>query len=384
MKRFLAVIIVLALLIALPIASNASAETTAKLGELLITQEPEKIQGAVGDLVKVNFYLYPNLADGRKLDSLSGSMKYDPDVVKLGAVNQVDEENNLKSFMKGKASMFQYNIEDSGVLRFTFIDAYGVETDGFWFQAEFRIEKDGATDFVFNGILYSGVDNAFKAESYYINPISVGGIYTEGQEEPTNGPVEETFAPLTPAINTPAPATSTPKPSHQSQPVPVTSSLPTYSAKPTASGIVTPKPPVTSMPMTTSAGGTGTDATASPDAAAQTGETTPGTAPDPLAEATAEAPIETEVPAADTPAPVQTVEETEPTAAPAQEDKTNTGAEEEQMNLPLVIGVIVGIVAVIGLGILAIVLILKRRKLNEIDDDEEEEEPEQKPRKKKQ
>ena len=60
---------------------------------------------------------------------------------------------------------------------------------------------------------------------------------TEGQEEPTNGPVEETFAPLTPAVNTPAPVTPTPKPSHQSQPVPVTSSLPTYSAKPTPNTI---------------------------------------------------------------------------------------------------------------------------------------------------
>ncbi|MBQ3934633.1 MAG: hypothetical protein II715_02350 [Clostridia bacterium] len=381
MKRFLAVIIVLAMMLALPIVPNASAETTAQLGELLITSE--KMTGAVGDVVKVNFYLYANLPDGRKFDSLDGTMRYDPEIVTLGAINQIDEENNLTSFMKGKASMFQPNIEESGVLKLAFIDAYGVEANGFWFQAEFRIEKEGTTDFVFNGIKYSGIDEAFKAESYYIDPVSVGGIYTEGQEEPTNGPVEETFAPLTPAVHTPAPVTSTPRPSHHSDPVPVTSSLPTYSARPTADGIMTPQPPVTSMPMTTNAGGAGTDATASPDAATQTGEATPEASLDPVAEATPETTGETEAPAADTPAPVQTVEETEPTAAPDQTDKSNTGAEEEQMNLPLVIGVIVGIVAVIGLGILAIVLILKRRKMDDDEIDDEEEEFKQKPLKKK-
>ena len=40
------------------------------------------------------------------------------------------------------------------------------------------------------------------------------------------------------------------------------------------------------------------------------------------------------------------------------------------MNLPLVIGVITGIVVVIGLGVLAIVLILKKRRMNAEEEEE--------------
>lgn len=382
MKRFLAAVIVLLMIFAFPIASDSAADTTAKLGELLITSQ--KVSGKVGDVVRVDFYLYANLPEGKKLDALEAIMKYDPNIIKFGAINQEDTENNLKSFMKGKASMFTPNTKEDGIIKLAYIDGYGVEANGFWFQVEFRIESEGATDFVFNGIKYTGIDDTYKADSFYIEPVSVGGIYTEGQEEPTNGPVEETFAPLTPAVNTPAPVTPTPKPSHQSQPVPVTSSLPTYEAKPTPNGVVTPQPAVTSMPMTTNAGGD--TAPQETDSAAQSVETTPEGNQDPIAELTTDAPTE----------PPLVVEEQ--TAAPAQQQnegttstevsvdgsKTNEAVEEEPMNLPLVIGVLVGIAAVVGLGILAIVLILKRRNMSDADDDEEEEEPEQKPRKKKQ
>ena len=372
MKRLIAVIVALLMICALPIFPDTTAAAETKLGELLITSE--KVTGAVGDVVKVNFFLYANLPDGRKLDSLTGSMRYDPDVVKLGAVNQVDEENNLTSLMRGKASSFQYNIEGNGVLRFAFIDAYGVEANGFWFQAEFRIEAEGSTDFVFNGITYTGIDSSFKTETYYIEPTSVGGIYTEGQDEPENGPVEETFAPLTPAVETPKPATPTPKPSNSSKPVPVTSTLPTYSAKPAPSGIVTPGPAVTSMPLATNSGETA--ATPAPDDQAQNTEATPEAGTDPVAEVpggdTTEAPAIIE----DTPAPIRETEETDPTPAPQQGGNNGATGGEESMNLPLVIGVIAGIVVVIALGVLAIVLVLKRRNAGANDDEANDDEDE--------
>ena len=384
MKRFLAAVIVLAMIFAFPIVSDSTADTTAKLGELLITSQ--KVSGKVGEVVRVDFYLYANLPEGKKLDALEAIMKYDPNIIKFGAINQEDTENNLKSFMKGKASMFTPNTKEDGIIKLAYIDGYGVEANGFWFQVEFRIESEGATDFVFNGIKYTGIDDTYKADSFYIEPVSVGGVYTEGAEEPSNGPVEETFAPLTPAVNTPIPEKTTPKPSHQAQPVPVTSSLPTYEAKPTPNGVVTPQPAVTSMPMTTNAGGDTTPQGSDP--AAQAAETTPEGNPDPIAELTTEAPTEAPLVVEEqTSAPTQ--QPNEGAASPdasADGSKTNEAVEEEPMNLPLVIGVLVGIAAVVGLGIFAIVMILKRRNMNAVDadDDEEEEEPEQKPRKKKQ
>ena len=72
MKRFFAALIALLVLLAIPTVASAAAEE----GEMLISSE--KVTGEVGSVVKVDFYLYPNLPDGRKLDSLSGTMKYDP------------------------------------------------------------------------------------------------------------------------------------------------------------------------------------------------------------------------------------------------------------------------------------------------------------------
>lgn len=371
MKRLVAVIVALLLICAMPIFPVTTAAAEAKLGELLITSE--KVTGAVGDVVKVNFYLYANLPENRKLDTLTASMRYDPDVVKLGAVNQTDEENNLTSFMKGKASMFTPNIEENGVLKFVFIDGYGVEANGFWFQAEFRIESEGSTDFVFNSLSYTGIDSSLKTETYYIEPVSVGGIFTEGQEKPENGPVEETFAPLTPAVDTPKPVTPTPKPSNSSKPVPVTTKLPTYSAKPAPSGIVTPGPAVTSIPVSKDSDGTNA-ATQAPETNQQNTETTPEAGTDPVAEIpgaeTTEAPaavIET------TPAPNREAEGTEQILTSQQGGSTDTVEGEEGMNLPLVIGVIAGLVVVVALGVVAIVLVLKRRNASDTEDDEEDE-----------
>ena len=254
MKRFLAAFIAIVFVFSLSIRSTRAAET----GEMLITSD--KVCGEVGNILKVNFYLYANLPDERKLDSLSGSLKYDPEFLTFGTINQEDKDENLSSFMKGKASSFQSNLVEPGLIKFAYIDGYGVEASGFWFQAEFRIEKEGATDFVFNGITYTGLKTVQKEDgstgyetvTFRIDPMSVGGIYTEGEVVPTDGADQETFEPLQPAVQTPEPATPTPKPENPGQTVPITTLLPTYSAQPsTPSGLVTPSPAVTSIPMKT-------------------------------------------------------------------------------------------------------------------------------------
>ena len=357
MKRILAVMIAAVLLFAVPILSGAAAGDE-ELGEMLI--ESVSVTGEVGEIVKVNFELYPNLPDGRKLDSLSGSMKFDSEFVTLGAINQVDEENNLTSLMKGKASAFVYNKDkdDDGKIIFAFSDAYGVEAQGFWFQAEFRIEKEGATDFVFNGIRYTGLDEEYKTVSYYIEPVAVGGIYTEGESVPTDSAAEETFAPVTPAIATPVVVTPTPKPSNGGQVVPITSTLPTVSAQVSApDGIVTPPPAVTSMPLTTPV--PQIEKTEAPDNV-QTQQT------DPNAEANVP-----QGPAGTGEQGSYTIEDTTGETGTQnnqngeKQQNTQGGNETTQSNTLLIIGVIIGIVAVLGLGAVAIVLILKRRGLQD-------------------
>lgn len=369
MKRVLAAMVALVLLLAIPIIS-AEAAGNSELGEMLITSQKQSV--AVGDVVKVNFELYPNLPDGRKLDSLSGSMKFDTEFLTLGTINQVDTENNLTSLMKGKASSFQYKFDEAtGAIRFAFIDAYGVDKDGFWFQAEFRVEKEGATDFVFNGITYTGVDSKYKTASFYINPVSVGGLYTEGQSIPTDGAADETFAPLTPAVNTPVPSTPTPKPSNSGHDVPVTSTLPTYSANPSSgnTGVVTPKPPVTSAPTKTQAP---SQTTAEPSVAPSTGPTdaeTPASSAEPDATPGPEAEGNTSMPETTEAAAIVIPDEPEETEVPINPDNSTTvpsgDSSEQQASMLLIVGVIIGLVAVVGLGALAIVLILKRRNMDD-------------------
>lgn len=382
MKRKIAWLLMIALLmLTLPLTSLA-----AEQGEMLIVSDP--IEGAVGDIVKVNFYCYPNLSDGRLLDSLSGSMKYDKSVLTLGSVSQADEETNLVSLMKGKASNFIYNVEDPGIMQFAFIDAYGVDGDGFWFQAEFRIEKEGATDFIFNGITYTGLletlnddgTYSYQSESYTIEPVSVGGVYTTGESVPTDGAVDETFAPLDPAVETVAPVTPTPKPSNGGQTVPVTTTLPTPANMPTASsGTPTQKPPVTSVPVRTPAPqNTQPAATNGASAAPATEPAATENAPvatdtEPVAtEPGTEDPTVTQE-ATNEPVPVAEVTpdgkdlpvETQ-TAEPGTEPVEPT--QPQQPSRALVIAIIAGIVVVILLAILAIVLILIRnRRMNQED-----------------
>lgn len=359
MKRLFAMLIALALMLALPLAFAQAVEN----GELLIASE--KVTGAVGDIVKVNFYLYPNFPDTRKLDSLQGSMKYDPEFLTFGTINQVDEENNLTSLMKGKASYFQFHEENKGEVKFGFIDMYGVEEEGFWFQAEFRIEKEGATDFIFNGVQYSGVDSEYKAVTYTIEPVSVGGVYTEGQEVPANDPPEETFAPLEPVVETPAPATPTPRPSNSGQSVPVVSTLPTISGAPTggSTGLVTPPPAQTPM------------APASYEAATPATTPAPETTEGPVAEASAEASAQAgdpTVPGSETALPIgedptdpgtktdpQNPSATDPSAKPV--DGENEKVEPAKKDNTTLLLIIAGGALVLMLGALAVVLILKRR-----------------------
>lgn len=356
MKRLLAVMIAAVLLLAVPILSGKAAGD-AELGEMLI--ESVSVTGEVGEIVKVNFELYPNLPDGRKMDSFQGTMKFDSEFVTLGAINQVDEENNLTSLMKGKASLFTYSKDknDEGTILFGFCDPYGIESQGFWFQAEFRIEKEGSTDFVFNGITYTGMDEEFKTVKYYIEPVAVGGIYTEGESVPTDGAADETYAPITPAIETPVVVTPTPKPSNSGQKVPITSTLPTVSANATAqSGIVTPPPAATSMPVTTPAPYESNTAVPN-DPQSQQG--------DPIAEATAIAGSEGTGEQGTYTIEDETGENGTKNGQNDSQPNTIDGKETSQPNTMIMIGVIIGIVAVLGLGAIAIIMILKRRGMHD-------------------
>jgi hypothetical protein len=356
MKKTLASLLILALLIALPLSLAYAAEEP---GELLITSDP--VEGNVGDIVKVNFYLYPNLPEGLKLESITCMIKFDPEILKFGTINQFDDKENKESLMKGKASLFQFNEPNPGELKLAFTDGYGVDAEGFWFQAEFRIEKEGATEFVFNGFTYSGIDSSYKSTSFYLEPASYGGVYTPGQALPSDGASTETFAPLSPAVESKEPATATPKTTTPPPTVPIMSALPTYSARPTSSGgIVTPPAPVTATPVPS-----GSTETAAP--ATQASETT-GT---PAAEGTpapdGTLPAETDLPeTSDTPVdsaePTNVTDETpEPVAPETTPVPAEPGSADEKLSPFAIAGIIAGIVAVIGGGILLIVLVLKRR-----------------------
>ena len=350
MKRLLVVLIALTLL-ALPMLTSHAAET----GELLITSE--KVSGEVGKIVKVNFYLYPNLPEGQKLGSLQGFMKYDSDFVTLGAINQTDTEANLSSWMKGRASKFEYNPEP-GLLRFAFFDGYGIEEGGFWFQAEFRIEKEGATDFVFNGIAYSGIDETYATVLYSIAPVSCGGIYTEGQTVPTMDP-HVTFAPLNPEMPTPTAASASPTSSGSAEATETAKTTPTATAKATAtakpsngnSGTATAKPSATPTPKPTATPAAEKQSNAPTEQAPSTDITSVASdTPEPTTEALSSAPVKA----------------SEPPKQPEQSPSvTEVGETEQQSNLLLLTGMTIGLVALIGLGAILTILILKRRKKEE-------------------
>ena len=357
MKRTLAWLCIAALLlVCLPTASFAAEE-----GEMLLTSEP--VQGAVGEIVKVDFYCYPNIPEGTLLDSLQGTLAYDPELLTLGSINLRDDDQNLNSLLNSKSPLWMHT-EESGKVFFAYADAFGTDVQGFLFQIEFRIEKEGACAFVINNLSDSCVDGSTNKSggSFFLNPLQVGGVYTEGYEVPSDAAAGATFKPMDPAVQTPQPAvTPTPLPSNGGQSVPHTSTLPQPTNLPTPheSGIVTPNPPVTSMPMNTPNGSTQTAAPATEVPQTEAPVDTDGpvahgeneVAPDQSAEAT-DAPLivaeVTEVPT-ETSAPVQ------PSATPAP-------TQPQQTNRALVIAVIAGIVVVILLAILAIVLILLRNK----------------------
>jgi len=358
MKKTFAGLLILVLLLALPLSMTYAAE---ERGELLITSEP--VEGKVGDIVKVNFYLYPNLPDGLKLNSITCMIKFDPAFLKFGTINQIDEEGNQTSLMKGKGSLFLFNESEPGLLKLAFSDGYGVEAEGFWFQAEFRIETDGACDFVINGFSYSAInDEEDKTVSFYIDPVSVGGIYTEGQSVPTDGAAEETYEPISPVIESSAPATPTARPSTPPPTVPVTTTLPTFSARPTSSdGIVTPRPPVTPTPVPSASAETAAPTSQAPD-------TTEGpvaeVSPAPNSEQPTDLPENSEEPLeSEEPLPVEVVtpdpNETDPKASPVPAERDSAG--NDSLSTFAIIAIIGGIAAVIGVGILLIVLVLKRR-----------------------
>ncbi len=372
MKKTLICLLSLILLLAIPFSATHAAETP---GDLLITSEP--IEGGVGDIVRVNFYLYPNLPDGLKLNSISCMIKFDPEFLKFGTINQIDEEANLESLMKGKSSLFLHNEPEPGLLKLAFSDGYGIEKEGFWFQAEFRIEKEGATDFVFNGFSYSAIsDETGKMESFYIDPVSVGGVYTSGEAVPTDGAANETFAPLSPSIETPAASTPTPKPvTTPGQTVPVTTTLPTFSALPSAtSGPVTKHPQVTPTPAPSRSSETDAPASGTPETTTPV-TSAPATEAPASSEPTGSAPVDTEAPASSEPTEVpETTEAPEQTPAtipisdetpePTSSEHPSEGGDapaEGTMSTFAKIAIIGGIAALIGVGILLIVLILKRR-----------------------
>ena len=185
MKRFLACLLAAVMVLALiPAKSFADKEDTK--GELLIVADPETVYGAVDDLVKVNFYLYPNLPDDRLLDTIEGRILYDPDKLTFGAINTKDDELNLKSFLEVGSTMPITYSPEPGEIRFVYIDAYGWKTEGFWIQIVFRINKEGASAIVFNGVRYTGLDKStLSSVSFYLDPVQVGGVATEGETVPT-------------------------------------------------------------------------------------------------------------------------------------------------------------------------------------------------------
>ena len=98
MKRTLAcLLIVLMLLLLVPTVSYA-----VDAGEMEIVTDPETIEGEVGEVVKVNFYLYPNLPENLILNSVQGVLLYDADMLKFGAIVTKDEEHARHQHHKGR------------------------------------------------------------------------------------------------------------------------------------------------------------------------------------------------------------------------------------------------------------------------------------------
>ena len=361
MKRTIALLMgVLLLAVLVPSVAYATDE-----GEMEIVTEPETIHCAVGDIVKVNFYLYPNLPENILMNSVQGKLIYDPEMLTFGAINTKDEDENLRSFLEdGKSTMRAENYMTPGEILFGYIDVYGWKGQGFWIQVEFRVEQEGACIFLFNGILYSGIDQETnKSISYYIEPKQAGAITTGDDPVPTDAEVNVTYEPLAPEISTTPTPSPTQRPQNSGQTVPQTSSvplpsgvtLPTSNPNPTGPltmpPVVTPTPSPTRIPSSATKVPVGTAAAElpeeSPQASAQQGESM-----DPVSEGTA-----------------KPQEPTGLTAAPAPETSKTT--QEQPSNLVMTVVIIAGIALVVLLALLAIVLILMRKRRLEAENEEE-------------
>lgn len=421
MKRILSWLLIAAILLTL----SVSITVAENIGELLITSDPETVTGAVGDIVKVNFYLYPNLPDDRLFDSIQGALIYDAEMLTLGSINLKDESQNLISLMsspKSKSPMWMPYEKEKGTVNFAYIDAYGTAEQGFWFQAEFRIEKEGASAFVFNGIRYSGIDQTRKPMEFYIDPVQVGGVATEGQEVPTDAVADVTYAPLTPAVEeTQQPVTPSPTPHNEGQTVPVTTTLPQPSGLPSSPVNTeipqTPKPANTSTPAETKeatsteipTSGSATGAPVNTDQPSGTTQPTDNQKTETPSQgnhspAASSKPADTQNPQNSTPAPVDTkqpgadgtdavgntvtegpLDTVDPVAEATPDDIKGVITEEQTLepnepepdqkqqtpNTALTIAVIAGMAVVILLAVLAIVLILIRKKRNDALNDDE-------------
>lgn len=355
MKRKLAWLIILALILTfIPAVSNAADE-----GEMLITSDP--IQGTVGEIVKVDFYCYPNVPEGEYLESLQFTFTYDPELLTLGSLNLKDDDNNLKSMLiLGKGAQWpMWNVKEPGLLILAWSEPFGTEEQGFLMQLEFRVEKEGTCAFLFNSVQYSTITiegtTYSRGGSYFINPVQTGGIYTEGNVLPEEPDPDTTFVPIAPVVETPEPKpTDTPRPSNGGHTVPQTSTLPLptnlQTARPT--GIVTLPPAVTPAPISTPSGTQNAPASSAAQTDQPSGNTTDApldpnatveatAVPEPVAEATSE-PDNSKI--------------VQPTASP---DQTNP---EGEPNQALVIAIIAGIVVVILLAVLAIILVLVHNK----------------------
>ena len=329
MKRSLAVLMTLLLLLSLPIAASEAATN----GEMLITSE--KVIGKVNDIVTVDFYLYPNLPDGQKLESLSCTLKYDPELLTLGAVSYIIPEENLTTCLKGNCPIYrEYEDKDNnkGVVLFAFADAYGVEQGGFWFRAEFRIEKEGSSAFQISGIVYSGLDGENHSVPYTLSDQTVGGISTP---VPTNTP--------TPKPTSPG-KTPTPKPtSGSTTPTPAETEKPTIQPTNTIAPSNTPAPQTTAAPTATSGNGGGIS---------ETGSAAPSNVPVIVVE---------ETPTPDSGENVSKNDATpEPDAAKLQEEEPSS-----ILDILVIAGIILGIVALAALCFILFVLFKKRRKEDE-------------------
>lgn len=149
------------------------------LGKAELTAEP--VYGKVGDIVLVNVYLTANLRNEYTLDSMQGTLIYDPEYLTFGDYQLKDAENRLDSVSNSASGMWVLNGNEKGIVKFAFASSVGIEQDGFLIQLRFRIEKEGTSNILLNGFEYHDFSLSYQdGESYYLEPFILTGISTEG------------------------------------------------------------------------------------------------------------------------------------------------------------------------------------------------------------